>query len=72
MQHKPALITLLEFPLFATLLVLPSSLSHLIISLLLLISVYIVRFHTPSNGTDTRSKQKLIMNQAQLGRTHSQ
>ena len=52
----------LEFSLVATLLVLPSFFQLIISLLLLLSSAYIVRFHTPSHGTDTRSKQKLIMN----------
>ena len=52
----------LEFSLVATLLVLPSFFQLIISLLLLLSSAYIVRFHTPSHGTATRSKQKLIMN----------
>ncbi len=52
----------LEFSFVATLLVLPSFFQLIISLLLLLSSAYIVRFHTPSHGTDARSKQKLIMN----------
>ena len=61
-QHNPALMTQLEFSLVATLLVLPSFFQLIISLLLLLSSAYIVQFHMPSHGTDTRSKQKLIMN----------
>ena len=52
----------LEFSFVATLLVLPSFFQLIISLLLLLSSAYIVWFHTPSHGTATRSKQKLIMN----------
>ena len=61
-QRNPALMKQLEFSFVATLLVLPSFFQLIISLLLLLSSAYIVRFHTPSHGTATRSKQKLIIN----------